>query len=77
MELGNVWEDFCNRACGQCAKRLIGEKPEALIFIQGEGFYHERCYQKARRHLAGAMALARLSLAVNVYIAYREDIGVV
>ena len=72
MLYGN-WEDFANRKCGSCKKPLVGEKPVALV-MEYDCWFHEPCLLAAKRSLAGAMALARLTLAVNEYVAYRDNL---
>ena len=71
MQFGN-WEDFANRKCGSCKKPLVGEKPVALV-MEYDCWFHEPCLLQAKRQLAGAMMLARVTSAVAEYQARREE----
>lgn len=74
MQYGNPWESFCNKKCGQCDKPIVSEPVQSLIFIQGDGWYHSKCYERARHALAVATKIARWSWAIQEYIYYRENL---
>ncbi len=59
------------RKCCQCRTPLLKDPPVVLTY-DGFGWYHEKCYLKARHQFALAMKLATLSRAINEYVYYRD-----
>lgn len=69
------WDNFVNQSCAasDCGKKLIGDPPVALAY-EDNLWFHESCLLRAKRAYAAAMKLARLSYAIQVYCAARENV---
>lgn len=67
-------DDLSRLECASCDKPLLSDPRVPLIYEPGDGWYHEKCFLKAKRALAAATKLARLSRAIAEYAYYRDAV---